>query len=83
MDANTAICIGKSASEAGDALEVFAYGIVLQPKTSDGYNNIGQMGANQTDYVIDLNEVSTTRYAFSPCLSAMLNVEGNATTTGD
>ena len=82
MDTNTTISIGKSASEAGDALEVFAYGIVLQPKTSDGFNNIGQTGANQTGYVIDLNKVSTTNYAFSPCVSAALNVEGNGTTTG-
>ena len=82
MDTNTTISIGKSASEAGDALEVFAYGIVLQPKTSDGFNNIGQTGANQTGYVIDLNKVSTTNYAFSPCVSAALNVEGNGNTTG-
>ena len=82
MDTNTTISIGKSASEAGDALEVFAYGIVLQPKTSDGFNNIGQTGANQTGYVIDLNKVSTTNYAFSPCVSAALNVEGNGTTSG-
>jgi len=82
MDTNTTISIGKSASEAGDALEVFAYGIVLQPKTTEGFNNIGQTGANQTGYVIDLNKVSTTNYDFSPCVSAALNVEGNGSTSG-
>jgi len=82
MDTNTTLSIGKSASEAGDALEVFAYGIVLQPKTNEGFNNIGQTGANPTGYVIDLNKVSTTNYAFSPCVSAALNVEGDGSTTG-
>ena len=82
MDTNTILSIGKSANESGDALEVFAYGIVLMPKTSEGFNNIGQTGANQTGYVIDLNKVSATNYDFSPCVSAALNVEGNGTTSG-
>jgi len=82
MDSNTSIAISKSANESGDALEVFAYGIVLQPKTNEGFNNIGQTGANSTGYVIDLNKVSTSNYAFSPCVSAALNVEGNGTTSG-
>jgi len=82
MDTNTTISIGKSANESGDALEVFAYGIVLQPKTNEGFNNIGQTGANPTGYVIDLNKVTTGNYAFSPCVSAALNVEGDGTTSG-
>ena len=82
MDTNTTLSLGKSANESGDALEVFAYGIVLMPKTSEGFNNIGQTGANQTGYVIDLNKVSATNYDFSPCVSAALNVEGNGTTSG-
>jgi len=82
MDSNTTISIGKSANESGNALEVFAYGIVLMPKANEGFNSIGQTGANPTGYVINLNEVSATNYAFSPCVSAALNVEGNGTTSG-
>ncbi len=82
MDSNTTIAISKSANEAGDALEVFAYGIVLQPKTNEGFNNIGQTGANSTGYVIDLNMVNSSNFAFSPCVSAALNVEGDGTTSG-
>ena len=35
MDTDTSISLGKSANESGDALEVFAYGIVLFPKTTE------------------------------------------------
>ena len=77
MDTDTTISISKSASESGNAIEVFAYGIVLMPKTSEGFNNIGQTGANATGYVIDLDKLSTTNYDFSPCMSAALNVSGN------
>jgi len=82
IDTDTTISLDKSANESGDALEVFAYGIVLMPKTSEGFNNIGQTGANQTGYVIDLDKVSTSNYDFSPCVSAALNVEGDGTTSG-
>ena len=69
---------GKGGNESGDALEVFAYGIVLMPKTNEGFNNVGQTGANATGYVIDLDKLSTTNYDFSPCMSAALNVSGNS-----
>ena len=82
MDTNTTFSIGESANEAGDALEVFAYGIVLMPKTKEGFSNVGQTGADDAGYVIDLNKVSATNYDFSPCVSAALNVEGNGTTSG-
>ena len=82
MDTNTTLSLGKSANESGDALEVFAYGIVLMPKTSEGFANVGQTGANQTGYVIDLNKVTTGNYDFSPCVSAALNVEGDGSTSG-
>lgn len=82
MDTNTAISIGKSANESGDALEVFAYGIVLEPKTSEGINNVGQTGANQAGYVIDLNKVTATNYAFSPTISAALSVGASGETEG-
>jgi hypothetical protein len=78
MDTDTSLSLGKSANESGDALEVFAYGIVLMPKTNEGFNNVGQTGANQTGYVIDLDKVSTSNYDFSPCMSAALNVSGNS-----
>ncbi len=82
MDTNTTFSIGKSANESGDALEVFAYGIVLMPKTKEGFSNVGQTGADDAGYVIDLNKVSATNYDFSPCVSAALNVEGNGSTSG-
>jgi len=82
MDTDNTISIGKSTNEAGDALEVFAYGIVLMPKTKEGFANVGQTGANSAGYIIDLNQVSTTNYDFSPCVSAALNVEGNGNTSG-
>ena len=82
MDTNTTFSIGKSAKESGDALEVFAYGIVLMPKTKEGFSNVGQTGADDAGYVIDLNKVSATNYDFSPCVSAALNVEGNGSTSG-
>jgi hypothetical protein len=78
MDTDTSISLGKSANESGDALEVFAYGIVLFPKTTEGFNNVGQTSANASGYVIDLDKLSTTNYDFSPCLSAALNVSGNS-----
>ena len=78
MDTDTSLSIGKSANENGDALEVFAYGIVLMPKTNEGFNNVGQTSANASGYVIDLDKLSTTNYDFSPCLSAALNVSGNS-----
>ena len=81
MDTDTTVSIGKSANESGNAIEVFAYGIVLMPKTSEGFNNVGQTGANASGYVIDLDKLSTTNYDFSPCVSAALNVEGNGNST--
>lgn len=35
--------------------EVVAKCILLQPKTSDGINNIGQTAADSRGYVVDLN----------------------------
>lgn len=79
MDTANTISIGKSKNEEGSAIEVFAYGIVLMPKTTEGYNNIGQTGADNRGYVIDLNKVSSTNYDFSPCVSAALAVASNGT----
>lgn len=82
LDTRTAISIGKSANESGDALEVFAYGIVLEPKTQDAWGTLGQTGANQQGFVLDLNRVTTTGFAFSPTISAALTVAGDGSTTG-
>jgi hypothetical protein len=82
LNTNTSISLGKSASEAGHALEVFAYGIVLEPKTSDALASLNQTGANQAGFVLDLNKVSTTSFDFSPTISAALAVEGDGTTSG-
>ncbi len=82
LDTRTSISIGKSANESGDALEVFAYGIVLEPKTQDAWGAIGNTLANQQGFVLDLSRVTTTGFAFSPTVSAALNVSANSTTTG-
>jgi len=82
LDTRTAISIGKSANESGDALEVFAYGIVLEPKTQDAWGAIGNTLANQQGFVLDLSRVTTTGFAFSPTVSAALTVNANGTTTG-
>ena len=82
LNANTSISLGKSASEAGNALEVFAYGIVLQPKTADALASLNKVGANHAGFVLDLNKVSTTSFDFSPTISAALAVEGDGTTSG-
>ncbi len=82
LDTRTAISIGKSANESGDALEVFAYGIVLEPKTQDAWGALGQTGANTAGFVLDLNRVSTSGFAFSPTISAALTVAGDGSTTG-
>lgn len=82
LNTNTTISIGKSASEEGHALKVFAYGIVLEPKTSDALASLNQTGANQAGFILDLNKVSATSFSFSPTLSAALAVEGDGTTSG-
>ncbi len=82
LDTRTAISIGKSANESGDALEVFAYGIVLEPKTQDAWGTLGQTGANQQGFVLDLNRVSTSGFAFSPTISAALTVAGDGSVSG-
>jgi hypothetical protein len=82
LDTRTAISIGKSANESGDALEVFAYGIVLEPKTQDAWGALGQTGANASGFVLDLNRVSSTNFAFSPTLSAALTIAGDGTQSG-
>ena len=82
LDTLTAISLGKSANESGDALEVFAYGIVLEPKTADAYGAIGQTAANQSGFVVDLSRVTSTNFAFSPTISAALTVGSNGSTSG-
>lgn len=82
LNTRTAISIGKSANESGDALEVFAYGIVLEPKTEDAMGALGQTGADTAGFVLDLNRVSTTSFAFSPTVSAALSVGASGSTTG-
>ena len=76
IDTNASITLGKSASEAGHALEVFAYGIVLEPKTEEARGSLSQTGANPNGFVLDLNKVSSTSFSFSPTVSAALTVEG-------
>ena len=44
---------------------------------------LGQTGANQSGFVLDLNRVSTTLFDFSPSLCASLNVAGNGSQSGN
>ena len=55
---------------------------MLEPKTQDAWGALGQTGANQQGFVLDLNRVTTTGFAFSPTISAALTVSGNGSTTG-
>jgi hypothetical protein len=82
LDTNASISLGKSAGEEGHALEVFAYGIVLEPKTEEARSSLSQTGANPNGFVLDLNKVSSTSFSFSPTVSAALAVEGNGSTSG-
>lgn len=82
LDTNASISLGKSASEAGHALEVFAYGIVLEPKTEEARSSLSQTGANPNGFVLDLNKVSSTSFSFSPTITAVLTVDGNGSTSG-
>lgn len=82
MDTRTAISIGKAVDETGDALEVYAYGIVLQPKTAAGHANVSNTGASQTGYIINVSAVNTVNYDFSPTISAALTIGSDGSTTG-
>lgn len=82
LNTDTAISIGKSANEAGDALEVFAYGIVLEPKTAEAIASLNEVAANEYGFVLDLNRVANGGFAFSPTISAALSVAGDGTTSG-
>jgi hypothetical protein len=82
LNAATSLSLATSASEEGHALEVFAYGIVMAPKTADGLTSLTPTGANSAGFILDLNKVSTTNFVFSPAISAALAVEGNGTTSG-
>ncbi len=82
LDSNSTLSLGKSSGETGHALEVFAYGIVLMPKTADAIGDLGQTGANASGFVLDLNRVSSTNFAFSPTLSAALTIAGDGTQSG-
>lgn len=82
LDTNASISLGKSAGEEGHALEVFAYGIVLEPKTEEARSSLSQTGANPNGFVLDLNKVSSTSFSFSPTITAALTVDGNGNTSG-
>ncbi|MBQ2508678.1 MAG: hypothetical protein II532_02780, partial [Bacteroidales bacterium] len=53
------------------------------PKSGTTVATLGQTGANQSGFVLDLNRVSTTLFDFSPSLCASLNVAGNGSQSGD
>ena len=82
LNKTASIALGKSASENGHQLEVFAYGIVLHPKTENGYNSLAQVGADNGGFILDMSRVSSTDFNFSPTLSAILNVAGDGSSTG-
>ena len=82
LNTATTLSLATTAGEEGHALEVFAYGIVMAPKTAEGLTSLSPTGANSAGFVLDLNKVTTTNFAFSPAISAALAVEGNGATSG-
>ena len=82
LDTATTLSLEKSAGESGNALEVFAYGIVLTPKTDSVVASLGQTAANQSGFTLDLNRVSTTAFDFSSTLSALMNIAGDGSQNG-
>ncbi|MBQ2509069.1 MAG: hypothetical protein II532_04825, partial [Bacteroidales bacterium] len=82
LDTATTLSLEKSAGESGNALEVFAYGIVLTPKTDSVVASLGQTAANANGFTLDLNRVSTTAFDFSSTLSALMNIAGDGSQSG-
>ena len=82
VDANTQITIGKASDESGHSMEVFAYGILLQPLTSDAYDAITNVAANTNGYIVDLVAGSASGYGFSPTISAALTIGSDGSSEG-
>ena len=82
LDTLTVIGIGKDANEAGHSLEVYAYGIVLEPKTDFANSNLGEVNGDGVGYLLNIEAVGSENYDFSPTISALLTIAGDGSQTG-
>lgn len=78
----TAITLGRGSDEAGDELEVYAYGIVLEPKTDYASSLVEDVDGNGAGYIVNVEAIGSDNFDFSPTISAMANVAGDGTVSG-
>lgn len=82
LDTLDSISIGKETDEAGHAIEVYAYGIVLEPKTELADTNLSEVDGNGVGYIVNVEGISSEYYNFSPTISAMLAIASDGTQSG-
>lgn len=82
LDTLDTIGIGKDANEAGHSIEVYAYGIVLEPKTELARANLSEVDGNGVGYIVSVEGISSENYDFSPTISALLTIAGDGTQSG-
>lgn len=82
LDTLDTIGIGKDANEAGHSIEVYAYGIVLEPKTELARTNLSEVDGNGVGYIVSVEGITSENYDFSPTISALLTIAGDGTQSG-
>ena len=83
LDTQSTLSIEKDAQEEGHAIEVYAYGIVLTPKTEVALANLSEVDSDGVGYVVNVEGISSENYDFSPTLSALLTVAGSDSQSGN
>lgn len=82
LDTLNTIGIGKDANEAGHSIEVYAYGIVLEPKTELARTNLSEVDGNGVGYIVSVEGITSENYDFSPTISALLTIAGDGSQSG-
>lgn len=82
LDTLDTIGIGKDANEAGHSIEVYAYGIVLEPKTELARTNLSEVDGNGVGYIVSVEGITSENYDFSPTISALLTIAGDGSQSG-
>ena len=82
LDTLDSIAIGKDPREAGHELEVYAYGIVLMPKSQLASSNLSELDGNGVGYIVNIEAVISENYNFSPTVSALLTIAGDGSQSG-
>ena len=82
LDTLGILSIGKDANEAGHPLAIYAYGIVLDPKSEFADSNLSEVDDNGAGYLVNVEAVGSDNYDFSPTLSAQLTIAGDGTQNG-